>query len=87
MYIYIHISIYVNIYICVYIYIIHTANLVVVPRNDVISLSFRCFFWFVQNTPPFLNRSQRIVGDHLVQSFRERLPWDGLASIRMNNVQ
>ena len=66
---------------CVYIDIIHTANLIVVPRNKVILLSFGCCVSFFETLPSVLDRHQRFVRDVLGQSFRELLPWDNVAKI------
>jgi len=90
MYIYTYVSIYIYTYvyiyiICVHINIIHTANLIVVPRNEVILLSFGCCVWLCETTPSTFNGCQRFVGDVFGQSFRERLSGDGLASIQINN--
>jgi len=49
-------------------------------------LSFGCCVYLFETTLSIFDRRQRFVGDVLGQSFREQLPWDNIASIRINNV-
>ena len=55
--VHIYIYIYIERYIYIYIYLyIHTYNLIVVLRNEVISLSFRCFFLVCSERPTFFEK-------------------------------